>query len=206
MNDLERDSLRARLRAGDPYQGEPMPTPDAARIKARMRSAAAVGPRIRPRWIPAAATMVAVVALGIWAASRPSTTQAPLPLAAPATSGGDVVAESPSDAFSIPELPSVPEPARDGLAVAQQAPAIPAPAESGLVAVAPPETAEAAPGAVATTTVAAADPPPAAARRIHFTAPRGTRIVWTLDPDFDPSMTRNGAPTARHQQGANGKW
>ena len=54
MNDLGRDSLGARLRAGDPYQGESMLTQDAARIRARMRSAD-VGARTRPNWKPAAA-------------------------------------------------------------------------------------------------------------------------------------------------------
>jgi hypothetical protein len=40
---------------------------------------------------------------------------------------------------------------------------------------------------------------PTTARSIRFTAPRGTRIIWNLDPNFESSTTRNSAPSARPQ-------
>jgi len=205
MNDLDRDDLRARLRAGDPYQGESMAAPDSARIQARMRAVAA-NARVGPNWIPAvaAAALVTVVALGIWAGSRPSTTVETLP--APATQGSAAVAELPADPVATPELPPVRESQRTGPAAVQSAPAPLASAESRRLADAEPQTAAAENAAQGETIVAAADAPRTEARRIQFTARRGTRIVWTLDPDFDPTTTRNDAPPVRHQQGANDKW
>jgi len=191
MNHLDRDSLRARLRAGDPYQGEPMPGSNAARIRARMR-AAAEGGHALPSWVPAAAAaMVAVVALGVWLGSRPSTPEGQLP----GTPDGAAVAELPSEPVTTSQLPQVPETVQTEPAVVHPAPALPELAAAGPMVMAPPETAVAADQAPRTETL-----------RIRFTAPGGTRIVWTLDPDFDPGTTRNDAPPARHQQGANDKW
>jgi len=207
MTDLDHDSLRARLRAGDPYQGESMQGPDAARIRARMR-AAAVDAQVRPNRILAAAAVaiVTVVALGVWVGSRPSTTEEPTPLPLPATSDGAAVAELPAEPVSAPQPPSVAAPTRPGLAVVHPAPALPSPREHGLVVIAPPDTADATQVAPTGNTVAATETPRTEARHVQFIAPRGTRIVWTLDPDFEPSTVRNDARQARHQQGANGKW
>jgi len=189
MNDLDRDPLRERLRAGDPYQGEPMPGPDAVRIRARMR-AAAEGGYAMPNWVPAAA-MVAVVALGVWLGSRPSTPEGQ----SPATPDGAAVAELPSEPVSTSQLPQVLETVQTEPEVVHPAPALPELAAVGQQASAPSEIA-----------VAADQAPRTEARRVRFTAPRGTRIVWTLDPDFDPGTTHNSAPPARHQQGANDRW
>jgi hypothetical protein len=209
MNDLERDSLRARLREGDPYQGEPMPAPDAVRIKARMRERA-TSQRGRPYWMLAAAAagMAVVGALGVWVGPPPSTTEEPLPLSpqVSAPRGGDAVADVSTDPVVVPESPPAREPGRPGLAATQPAPASPVAVEPRRVATAPPQVASTDHVAQATITVAAIDPPRAKTRHIQFTAPRGTRIVWTLDPYFEPSTTRTDEPPARHQQGANGKW
>ncbi len=204
MND--RDSLRERLQASDPYQGEPMPAPDVARIKTRMRASAG-DKHARPSWIPvaAAAAVVAVVALGIWAGSRSLPTEESLAWPELATTEG-AAPELPSEPVPATDLPPVGELAQLGLVAVQPAPELPASAESSQQGAAPSETAGAADLPLAETTLAVNDAPPAAARRIQFTARRGTRIVWTLDPDFEPSTTRNSAPPARQQQGANGKW
>ena len=201
MNDRERDSLRARLRAGDPYGGEPMPGPAAARIRARMR-AAALGARGRPYWIPAAAAaaMVTVVVLGVWQGTgRSHPEQASLPASPPAAltpPDENGVAESPgAEPTATMELPRVRPTGPADLAVTHPESALAAVAVDRLPAVAPPETAVTAPETMRT-----------GVRRVQFTAPGGTRIVWALNPDFDPNMTRNGSPPARHQQGANGKW
>lgn len=78
-----------------------------------------------------------------------------------------------------PPALAVPLPAR------HPAPPLPTPAPTSVVA-----------PAVAPTTMVAADIPaperPAQRRDLRLTAPGGTRIVWTLDPDFEP--VRRGAP------------
>lgn len=205
MNEFNRDALQSRLRAGDPYQGESLPASDAARIKAQIR-AGAPGARVRLKWMPAAAAaaMVAVVALGIWLGSRPSMTEEPSMSPSTAVSAGAGGPDAPPP-ISIPETQPVGEPARASLAVVHPAPAPPARAEDG-PAFTRPGSASETEVALAAVSAAASATPTAAARRMQFTARGGTRIVWTIDPDFEPSMTRTDAPTAPHQQGANGKW
>jgi hypothetical protein len=195
MSDLENDSLRAQLRAGDPYRGEPMPTLDAARVKARMRAAVA-GVHVRLRWIPAAAAaaMATVAGLGVWVISRPSIPEQTLAAPSPATAGVTGVSESPDETVSRPKTRLAGPTTQLDPADALAALAHPELAEAGPVAVAPPELA-----------VAADQPPRTEARRIRFAAPRGTKIVWTLDPDFEPRTTHD-APLSRHQQGANDQW
>ncbi len=50
------------------------------------------------------------------------------------------------------------------------------------------------------TTAATNDPSPpdVRARTVQFTAPRGTRIIWTLDPEFESPIS---GPEARQEQG-----
>ena len=202
MNDLYRDSLRARLRQGDPHRGESMPALDAARVKARVR-AATTGATARPTWIPAAAVAatVTVVALGVWTGSRPGT-RAPASATAAGGNGSAAAPAEPAEPVApvaAPQSQLAPGLGQRQPAVVHAAPALPEPAPAATL-LALPEAATAAQGAPPT------EAQRAEVRRVRFTAPRGTRIVWTLDPDFEPGTARDGAPSAPHQQGANERW
>ena len=80
----------------------------------------------------------------------------------------------------------------------------PVPAEqiSPIEQVAPPQTLEpqpiAPPDAPTAITVADTSPSDRQARTVQFTAPRGTRIIWTLDPNFESPFVEQ---TARQEQG-----
>lgn len=215
MKEIDRDALREQLHAGDPYRGEEMPAPDVARIKARMRATAG-GARVRSNWIPAAAAaMIAVaVALGTWVNSHPSSTEEPLALPEPASADGSLVSESrpeplpdaPPDAPQDTDASMVDDAAQTEFVAVQPAPASPQTVERRPAAIAPVEPMGEVGAAVAEMTVAADDTPRGESRRIQFTARGGTRVIWTLDPDFEPRTTSKDAPPARRQQGANDKW
>ena len=119
MKDSDRETLRARLRAADPYQGDSLLASDTVRIKARMRAGAA-GARPLPRWLPAAAAaaMVVAVAVGVWAGARTPVAEEAVGLPAPVASAGDVGIEPSPDPVAITETQPGRDPARTNLAVA----------------------------------------------------------------------------------------
>lgn len=190
MNDLDRNSLQAQLRAGDPYQGEDMPAAHARRIRTRLRAAGS-GRFERRTWLAAAAAaaLAAVIGLGTWAASGPAVPREQ----APTTAGEPAEPEARSGPLTTAELPRARETARVAPPSVRRAPRLPVATEVSLAV--PPVVAD-----------ADREPPRSEARRIQFTARRGTRIVWTLDPDFEPNTIRTEAPTAPRQQGANDPW
>ena len=196
------DDLRDLLRAGDPHQGERLDDVTAVRIRARMLDAARPASSRRARRVPvlAAATAtvaVALLAVWLWETPVPAIREAPAPEALaprfePAMQAPEILVPRFEPATRAPDL------------VGPSAPALPASAP-----VAPAVVADGASAPAVATVVAESGPQTAAAtreaRHLRFTAPGGTRIIWTLDPDFEASVVRAGAssrsPEPEPQQG-----
>ena len=157
--------LRDLLRRGDPAAGDPGLDPlELGRMRRRILDAAARRPSVglRLAWGTAGAVALLLVVLagrGFLGPQRPGAGPRE-----PGTAGLGSGAPGPGDDAAAPaevvELPAVPRdlPPQDMTA---------APAE---------------PEATAVARVALRDE--RRARQIQFTAPGGTRIIWTLDPDF----------------------
>lgn len=187
--------LRARLRAGDPYDGTPMAEADATRIRARLRTAAgepAAAAAPFPYFRPVALAATLLLTLGVWLYAPVGT------LRDPATRPGP--AESPA---ATPEPPTSTEPPFPSWTpTVHAAPAVP---ERLVAAASDPAESEVATSAPdpAATLVATTDPAPVAeARNLRLTAPGGTRIIWTLDPEFETDVARSSARRPIERQGA----
>lgn len=183
----ERDPVGRKLRQGDPYDGSPMAPADVARARARMLEAA-VGRRTAGSRIPATAAVAAVLAaVGLWLYSpdggeRVPVSSGPAPMPVPAS---DAAAGEPVQSRRAP--------------VVRTAPALPAVAAPvAEVAVAAPTT-EALPQ---TQVVAGEARRSRRPRSVQLTAPRGTRILWTLDPDYEPASGVDAGRLEQAQQGA----
>lgn len=174
----DRRDLRQMLRAGDPYDGAKLPAADATRIKARVRAAAGERPAPALNWTLAGVVTActALVALVVWVAMPAPELQPDTSLAAP---------DPPPVSVSRPGAGTT-SPALD-LTTLSAAELVTDPRDERL------EATRAA-GLTAPAPAAAVSPSPPLARHVRMTAPRGTRIIWTLDPAFDnPDSTLNGA-------------
>jgi len=204
-NDGRRDNaLTCLLRDADPAGGESELGP-AERARMRQIVTDAAGQRSRGwagdwrGWVQpafAAATVITALGLGIWSIrSRPSdvpavvadaggtpaqTTPATVPPATPPASPLDNSPGPVTDFAASARPDTAEEPAAD--AAAEPAPPASTDPQTTIDAVAQPEA----------TTVAAVDQPSPSNRKsrtVQFTAPRGTRIIWTLDPNFESPVT-----------------
>ncbi len=165
---------------------------------------------MRPPWMRPALALatIGIVALGLWVLAGPP----PEPVAdsgAASTSPAGPPGVIPGQSAVIPDQREVisdrPAVIPDQRAVISDQPAAiqdqPAPIPDQPVTAAPdpPAMTVAAPSPVET---AAAtndpSPPDVRARTVQFTAPRGTRIIWTLDPEFESPIS---GPEARQEQG-----
>ena len=178
------DDLARLLRHGDP--ADDGRAPDPVELAEMRQSIVAAADESAPSpgfltptggWrIPVplmAATGLAVVALGVWLVWSPGTPESSGTAASPPA--------EPKETIAAP-IPELPETAPAG----EEAPP--------LVADGPPAPAAEAAGPPAES-VAAGDE--REARVVHFTAPRGTRIIWTLDPNFESPVAE---PKARQEQ------
>ena len=167
--------LRDWLRRGDPAAEDPGPDPlELGRMRRRILAAAARRPALglRLAWGTAGAVALLLVVLagrGVLLPERPGA--GPME---PGTEGLGSGAPGPGDDAStpvsgLPAAPGTPAPAE-----VVELPAVPRdlPPPSVMAAPAEPAVARAALREVRR------------ARQIQFTAPGGTRIIWTLDPDF----------------------
>lgn len=197
------DDLRRLLQRGDPAADDNGMTPDEIAEMRRAILAEADRPSqqgllpflsVLMRPLPAAATAVAVLILAAlwlypWEPSRPTFPG----------SGGPAVADAP------PLTPPEPTGGQEATAPAPEEPAplAPTPAASEPVAEARsaeriPETSIVEPSPQRELVV---DTEPVAdrqARTVLFTSPLGTRIIWTLDPEFESPLAE---PGAREEQG-----
>jgi len=170
----EEDRLRALLRRGDPAAGvaEGLPAHIAARMRARV--VAAVSDRHRPGFSPfvwataAAAGIVVIVAIAV----RPEAPPPPGPPEPPASP--PAVAYAPPAAPTPLSTPVVTPPAERRREVLE------AGAQSAPVASLPRVGAAVGLPAVSTPAVVSTRKP----LTVQFTTPAGTRIIWTLDPEF----------------------
>jgi hypothetical protein len=174
--DARDEALRELLRRGDPAGDGLEPTPEKiARLRSQVLDAAGTrvsSPRL-PWWRPAAAvTAVVVVVLAAWLVLRDADPPAPALRQAQEATGG--TEPQPLFAEALPAEPAgppEPQPLDDA-------------STSGF------HDTEQVRIASATTDPRGTDAPLAAAedrsaRTIRFTTRNGTRIIWTLDPDFE---------------------
>lgn len=217
MNDNERrnhDEARAQpepltrlLRDADPAAGDTGLNPievaqmrqaitDAARDgNDRHRAPIAAPAWMRPPWMRPALALatIGIVALGLWALVGPPPAAPPEPVA---DAGADAAPSPPAE-------PPVVNPDQAAEIADQRAviSARPAPIPDQPVAAAPNLPAMTVPAARPAETVAVTNdpsPPDVRARTVQFIAPRGTRIIWTLNPDFVSPIS---GPDARQEQG-----
>ncbi len=129
----------------------------------------------RPVLVAAAA--ITVVGLALWALDR--NPEAPSSEIADA---GVTAPEAPNpvpDPGETPQLVTALDPATDPAAPEVEPAATPSPdAAPAATPVSPPEN-------TAVAAVNDSSPLDRQARTVQFTAPRGTRIIWTLDPNFE---------------------
>jgi hypothetical protein len=170
------EALGELLRRGDPVGDGCEPTPEEiAHMRRQVLDAA--GTHISGPWLlwwrPAAAVMaVVVVALAAWVVLRDADSSSPATRRARATDNG--AEQSAQIAETIPEEPAgPPEPQPAGDSLTDQAP------ESEQVRIA---SANTDPNGTSVSTTPTED---RSARTIRFTTRNGTRIIWTLDPDFE---------------------
>ena len=186
------DRLRTLLRRGDPAAEAPpgIPAPAAARIRARVIAAAS--DRTRPGFAPfvwataAAAGLLLLLAVSI----RP---EGPAPSSAPQRPGRPLVVEvpppsprpepaDPVEPAPPAHLPPPPSAHRDeeGRGVAR--PSLPSTrldSSPRMASAAALSLVEAPPGASTPAGLSPRGP-----LTVQFTTPAGTRIIWTLDPEF----------------------
>jgi hypothetical protein len=196
MRAIERELLRARLRAADPAAGEDgLPPREVVRMRQAVLAAAAPARPSRwtaaaPRWAVAAA-LVALLAAGALAL-RNARQDVPTPLAAAASQPAAAPQTAPPRSAPPPVAPgwssrgAAGDPARQ---LAESPPAGGVRADAGAAPVdRPPASKPAAPPADAG---AQPVPPPdaiaaSAPLQVQVTAPGGTRIVWILTPAAGP--------------------
>jgi hypothetical protein len=170
------EALRELLRQGDPVGDGCEPTPEEiARMRRQVLDAAGAhssGPWL-PGWRPVAAvTAVIVVALATWLVLRDADRTAPALRRAQESAAGAEPHPQYAEAISEePAGPPEPQPAADSLT--DQAP------EREQVRIA---SASTDPNGTDVPVAAAED---RSARTIRFTTRNGTRIIWTLDPNFE---------------------
>jgi len=170
----EEDRLRALLRRGDPAAdaAEGLPAHIAARMRARV--VAATSDRHRPGFSPfvwataAAAGIVVIVAIAVRPEAPPPPGPPELPASPPAVADAPPVAPAP---LSTPVV-TPPAEVQRGVSEAgtRSAPVASSPRAAPVVAL-----------------PAASTPAVASTRKpltVQFTTPAGTRIIWTLDPEF----------------------
>ncbi len=168
------DEIGQLLRRGDPYQGQELSSIERQRIQARMRTAT-----LRP--VPGlAGSRFGLAALGVlatlWLASW-------LPLS--------LTRVSAPEAERLPESVSVPSALDDDPTPHVAAAVVPEVDTSRAVDPSPVMRRTAAlPAAPRLVASPPGEIPSRPARALRFTAPQGTRIIWTLDPDFEPTETR----------------
>jgi hypothetical protein len=228
MTEVERNTLRDQLRAGDPYDGTDMPAADVDRVRAALRAA---GEPPSVRWMPlAAAAAGAVLALAVWTVSNTESTRV-VPnldgepttpaMASPDRRAPDSVAAEPAPSvLGTAEREGVVDDrvAAAGDVAGAATPAAPrraadtevAGGEARVAGLTPladdggaaPEPAAVDIPAVGTRAATTTSPAP---RNVRFTAPRGTRIIWTLDPAFESRTESSTARPTRDQQGADAR-
>ncbi len=130
---------------------------------------------MRPAWLSPAVALatIGIVALGLWVVAGQLSVMPDQP--AVSSDRPPAIADQPA---VIPAQPVA-------AAADPQAMTVPVPS----------------PGEALAATVAATNdpsPPDVRTRTVQFTAPRGTRIIWTLDPDF---VSLIAGPEARQEQG-----
>ena len=206
MNDNERrhddeargqpEALTRLLRDADPAAGDPGLNPtevaqmrraitDAARDgNDRHRAPIAWPAWMRPEWMRPALALAAIgiVALGLRVLVGPPPAAPPAPVADTGAASTPPV-EPPVANPGQPAMIPIPD---QRVTAASDPPAMTVPA---------PRPAEALAETGATSDPS---PPNVRARTVHFTTPRGTRIIWTLDPDFKSPIS---GPDARQEQG-----
>ena len=210
-----RDEISHLLRRGDPYQGQELSGAERQRIRARMREVA--GPPFLGLTTMRAGLAVMGVLSTLWLASWLQLPTAPEVEPVPDVA---VLVPSAVDNDPRPLTAAVADPqnaaptATSRLAApgtAAPGTAAPGTAAPGTAAPGTAAPGTAAPGTAARRSVRSAVPashnatltvaapalppvldeiPPRPARALRFTAPQGTRIIWTLDPDFEPTETR----------------
>lgn len=161
------------LRAGDPHQGQALDVAERQRILTHLRAAARVTPAASafgPLAWAAMATAVLAVAIA-W-------------LAWP---GGPPVVPENVQAPALPAPPPTVVTAEESPAEATTPPAIVETTPEALHPALLAEAVETAPTEPVAVEIAASPSPrlDRQPRSVQFTAPRGTRIIWTLDPEFD---------------------
>ena len=159
---------------------------DAARLDAD--SSAHFGPwagRALPTLAAAAAVSVVLLAVSWFGLGSRST--------APTQIAGSI--EPPAVAESVPS--GATEPAEPAAAAPQTA-AVGPDAVASIDPQPAPDAATGSTGAVSAITASSPTDQEARTRTVQFTAPRGTRIIWTLDPEFESPIS---GPPARQEQG-----
>ena len=204
----QRRELRERLRAWDPLREHPLSPDRTQRMRERLKKAlddkAPVpgappegvdrppsGSLIRPgsslwepRWLAIAVGLALLVAGAFWwlgSGDGPSPVPAPSPRIDEVPS--DIAATPADEAVAAASEPPAVETAAVRPPVVSPGPEPRQEAASGAPIVAPASSRR---GSTAASAAASATPRPA--RRLQFQSPRGTRIYWTLDPDFDASF------------------
>ena len=223
MNDNERrkhdearghpETLTRLLRDADPAVGDPGLSPtEVAQMRRAITDAAPEGnnrhraPIAWPAWIRAewtqpalALATIGIMALGLWLFVGPRPATPPTPVA---DAGTAAIPPPVEPAVVIPGQAAV---VLDPRAMISDQPAAvqdqPAPIPDQPVAAAPGPPAATVLAPTPAETVAAThrpSPPDVRTRTVQFTAPRGTRIIWTLNPDF---VSPTSGPDARQEQG-----
>ncbi len=201
------DPLTRLLRDADPATDAPGLNPtEVAQMRRAITSAAREGNdshrapiawpswmqplRMGPAWMRPALALatIGIVALGLWALAG----QPPAQPAEPVADAGVAPTPPAEPPVVIPDEPAL---SSDQPAVIPDQP-VAAAADPQAMTVPAPSSGE----ALAATVAATNDPSPpdVRARTVQFTAPRGTRIIWTLDPDF---VSLIAGPEARQEQG-----
>lgn len=215
------DPLTHLLRNADPAAGDPGLNPNEVVRMRRAITAAALEDndphrapiawpawmqplRMRPAWMRPALALAAIgiVALGLWTLAGQPPAQPAEPVAdagAAPTPPAEPSVVNPGQPSAIPHQPAV---IPDDPAVSSDRPAVSP--DQPVAATSDPQTMPVpapSPGEALAATVAATNdpsPPNVRARTVQFTAPRGTRIIWTLDPDFESPIAGR---EARQEQG-----
>ena len=206
------ETLTRLLRDADPAVGDPgMSRSEVAQMRRAITDAARDGNDrrrapiawpawMRPEWTRPALTLAAIgtVALGSWIVVGSPPAAPPAPVADAGTASIPPVeppAVIPGQGAVILDQRAM---ISDQPAAVQDQPA-PIPDQPVATATGPPAATMPAPAA-AETVAATHDlsPRDVRSRTVQFTAPRGTRIIWTLNPDF---VSPTSGPDARQEQG-----
>jgi len=201
------DALGDLLRAADPagITGQPGLDPiERANLRQRIIAAAEETPSAdawnpvrgtdRPAWLVpaiAAAVLVTAVGLAVWSLQGGDTGTSGAVAGGPAALPQPTAPVETTPAEPSTEAPTLPQDAFAGDTPITSATAVAEASPRAGVADEPQRTDEM-PASVDVdtnpTAITVADnpsPPDRQARTLQFVAPRGTRIIWTLDPDFE---------------------